>query len=159
MLPTGRLVVATCRAAGVGGGVGGGVDVADFPDTKPAQPAKRAKVSDSMMTTAEPTQSEGERIQSATFRLSLRPRACSARLFGCVGVPAPSIRRGLVKSGAEHILDVRLLASRRACAHRFMAIIWFLSLRFGRAYETPPSLRNGHSFTLAFWTSEMEEIA
>src|SRR5258708_670809 len=115
MLPTARLVVATCRPP-----AGGGVDV---PDTKPAQPAKRAKVSDSMTATAEPTQPEGERIQSLPF-------------------PAPPIRRGLAKSGAEHILDVRLLATPRACTRtrRFLAIIRVVSLRFGRAYETPPSL-------------------
>jgi hypothetical protein len=98
MLPTARLVVATRSVPG------GGVDVVDVPDTKPAQPPKRAKVSDSMIATAEPTQPDGERIQSAIFA-------------------AQSIRRGRVKSGAEHILDVRLLANRQACAHRLRAII------------------------------------
>jgi len=112
MLPTARLVVATCSVPG------GGVDVVDVPDTKPAQPPKRAKVSDSMTTTAEATQPEGERNQSATFL-------------------ALSIRRARVKPGAEHILDVRLLATRQACTQRFLAIIGSLP-RFGRAYETAP---------------------
>ena len=131
----------------------------DFPNTKPEQPAKRAKVSDSMMAVAEPTQPEGERIQSATFRFSVKPRACSARLFGCVVVPAPSIRRGPAKSGNEHISGVALLANRQACLHRFMAIIRFLSPRSAAPTKRPQACVTDIALTLGILTAEMEEIA